>query len=54
MHDTWMAATAALRETLAGTTLAHLAERDVQLLVGDYRTPADSHRTRRPRTAESR
>ena len=43
MHDTWMAATAALRETLATTTLRHLAERDEEIAAGSYR-PTDTHR----------
>ena len=47
MHDTWMAATAALRGTLAATTLAHVAARDVTIAAGDFITPADSHRSAR-------
>ncbi|MGO9559183.1 MAG: RrF2 family transcriptional regulator [Acidimicrobiales bacterium] len=44
MHDTWTAATAALRETLAATMLAHLAERDLELSRSGFVVPADSHR----------
>lgn len=44
MHETWTAATAALREALAATTLAQLAERDAEIESGRYAVPADSHR----------
>ncbi len=44
LHETWSAATAALREVLATTTLAELADLDRALESGTYETPADSHR----------
>ncbi|MGO8876479.1 MAG: RrF2 family transcriptional regulator [Acidimicrobiales bacterium] len=44
MHDTWIAATAAMRDTLAATSLDHLAERDLAIAAGTYEAPADSHR----------
>ena len=44
LHETWGAATAALRQTLAETSLAAVVERDDALARGDYRQPADSHR----------
>jgi Rrf2 family iron-sulfur cluster assembly transcriptional regulator len=44
LHETWGAATKALRETLRETTLAVLVARDVELEQGRYPTPADSHR----------
>ncbi len=44
MHDTWTAATAALRDTLAATTLAQLAQRDADIESGRNTVPADSHR----------
>jgi Rrf2 family protein len=43
MHETWFAATQGVRELLAGTTLAELAERDSRIAAGTY-APADSHR----------
>ncbi|MHB2022191.1 MAG: RrF2 family transcriptional regulator [Mycobacteriales bacterium] len=45
LHETWAKATAALRELLANTTLAELAERDAALDRGDYQVPADAHRS---------
>jgi Rrf2 family protein len=44
MHETMTAATASLREVLASTTLAVLAERDAAIARGAYPVPADSHR----------
>lgn len=44
MHETMTAATASLREVLASTTLAVLAERDAAMASGTYPVPADSHR----------
>jgi len=44
MHDTWTAATAALRDALDATTLAQLAQRDADIESGRYAIPADSHR----------
>jgi Rrf2 family protein len=50
MHETWMTATASLREVLADVTLAELAERDRLLEEGRLAVPADSHRTGRAAT----
>ena len=44
MHETMTTATASLREVLASTTLAVLAERDAAIAHGTYPVPADSHR----------
>ncbi|MDA8393202.1 MAG: Rrf2 family transcriptional regulator [Actinomycetota bacterium] len=44
LHETWQAATAALREVLATTTLAELLENDRALEAGTYAVPSDSHR----------
>lgn len=44
LHETWQAATGALREVLAATTLADLAERDRALELGLLQAPPDSHR----------
>lgn len=44
LHDTWRAATDALREVLAGTDLAVLASRDLAIAAGTLPSPADSHR----------
>jgi Rrf2 family protein len=44
LHETWGAATSALRETLAQTSLAALVTRDRELEAGDYPVPFDSHR----------
>lgn len=44
LHETWGAATAALRETLARTSLAAIVERDEALEHSQYPVPADSHR----------
>ncbi|MDA8263921.1 MAG: Rrf2 family transcriptional regulator [Actinomycetota bacterium] len=44
LHETWGAATAALRGTLAETTLATLVARDEALEAGTYLAPSDSHR----------
>ncbi len=45
LHETWSAATAALRELLAKTTLAEVAARDIAIEAGTYPVPADSHRS---------
>jgi len=44
LHDTWIAATEALRRTLARTRLSHLADRDSELELGGQEVPPDSHR----------
>ncbi|MDA8147774.1 MAG: Rrf2 family transcriptional regulator [Actinomycetota bacterium] len=44
LHETWGAATAALRETLAATSLAAIAARDEALERSEYALPTDSHR----------
>jgi Rrf2 family protein len=44
LHETWGAATSALRETLAKTSLAAIARRDEALERSDYPLPTDSHR----------
>jgi len=44
LHETWGAAAAALRDTLAQTSLAALVARDEALEAGTYPTPPDSHR----------
>lgn len=44
VHDTWVAATTALREVLASTTLADLVRRDREIDSGAYLVPAGSHR----------
>lgn len=44
LHETWQAATSALREVLAATTLAQLAEQDRAIELGLLPIPADSHR----------
>ena len=44
LHETWGAATKALRETLEATSLAVLVERDETLEAGRYPVPSDSHR----------
>ena len=53
MHETWSAATEALRDTLAQVTLATLAARDEAIEAGTYPTPAEPHRsgTRQPAAA---
>lgn len=43
LHETWVAGTAALRRTLAGTTLAELVERDQRIEDGSYPVPDDAH-----------
>lgn len=45
LHETWTAATAALRELLAATTLAEVAARDVAIEAGTYPVPPDAHRS---------
>ena len=47
MHETWSAATAALRRELAETTLATLVERDHAIAAGTY-TVVGHHRTAPP------
>ena len=44
LHETWGAATSALRETLAKTSLATIVERDEALERSDHPLPTDSHR----------
>jgi Rrf2 family protein len=44
LHETMTMATASLREVLAASTLAMLAERDAAMARGTYAVPADSHR----------
>ncbi|HUY07267.1 MAG TPA: Rrf2 family transcriptional regulator [Acidimicrobiales bacterium] len=44
LHETWGAATSALRETLGETSLAQIAARDAALEHSDYPQPFDSHR----------
>lgn len=44
LHETMTTATASLREALASTTLAMLADRDAAMALGTYPVPADSHR----------
>lgn len=44
LHETWTAATAALRGVLASTTLEELLQRDERLARGGGAVPADSHR----------
>lgn len=46
LHETWTAATGALRELLATTTLAELATRDAAIEAGTYAIPEDAHRSR--------
>lgn len=45
LHQTWAAATVALRDLLAGTSLSELADRDAALEEGSYQVPADAHRS---------
>ncbi len=44
LHETWRTATEALREVLGSTTLADLAQRDLELEAGRASPVADSHR----------
>lgn len=44
LHETWTAATVSLRDLLARTTLAELAERDQAIESGQYQVPEDAHR----------
>lgn len=44
LHETWGAASAALRTVLATTSLADLVERDLAIEAGTYPVAADSHR----------
>lgn len=44
LHETWTAATAALRDVLAATTLAEVLARDRALELGNAELPLDSHR----------
>lgn len=44
LHETWSQATVVIRDLLAKTTLAELAERDAAIEAGTYSVPADSHR----------
>ena len=43
LHETITTATASLRQVLASTTLAVLAERDAAIATGTYPVPADAH-----------
>ncbi len=45
LHETWSAATSALRDLLAATTLAEVAARDASLAEGTYAVPTDAHRS---------
>ncbi len=45
LHETWSEATVALRDLLAGTNLAVLAQRDAAIEAGTYAVPADAHRS---------
>lgn len=51
LHETWGAATGALRDALAKTTLADLVARDAALEAGTYPVPDDSHRHGAPTVA---
>jgi Rrf2 family iron-sulfur cluster assembly transcriptional regulator len=53
LHDTWQAATAALRDTLAQVNLATLATRDKAMEAGTYPVPDDSHRPGIRQTTEA-
>lgn len=44
LHETWRAATAALRSVLAATTLADLLERDKAIEAGTYGVSGEGHR----------
>ncbi|MHB1929820.1 MAG: RrF2 family transcriptional regulator [Acidimicrobiales bacterium] len=44
LHETWRAATDALRQVLGATSLADLAERDVEIEQGRVSVPPDAHR----------
>ncbi|HUY29555.1 MAG TPA: Rrf2 family transcriptional regulator [Acidimicrobiales bacterium] len=44
LHETWRSATGALRDVLAATTLASLADADRAIEAGRTPAPADSHR----------
>ncbi|MHB1854212.1 MAG: RrF2 family transcriptional regulator [Acidimicrobiales bacterium] len=44
LHETWGAATAALRDTLSRTSLAAIAARDEAIERADHPVPTDSHR----------
>ncbi|SRR5579875_221625 len=44
LHETWSAATMALRDLLSSTSLAELASRDAAIEAGTYLAPGDSHR----------
>ena len=45
LHETWSEATVALRDLLAGTNLAVLAQRDAAIEAGTYAVPANAHRS---------
>jgi Rrf2 family protein len=45
LHETWTAATAALSDLLANTSLAEVAARDAAIEAGTYSAPLDSHRS---------
>lgn len=44
LHETWRAATNALRQVLGATTLADVAARDIEIEQGHVVAPPDSHR----------
>ena len=46
LHETWTKAVAALRDSLAGTSLAELLRRDRSIEAGTYPIPPDAHRSR--------
>jgi Rrf2 family protein len=48
LHETWVMAAEALRESLSTQSLAEVASRDTALEAGVYPTPADSHRPGSP------
>jgi Rrf2 family protein len=53
LHETWRAATAALRSVLASTTLADLLERDRAIEAGTYGVSGEGHRHSDPTVAVS-
>lgn len=48
LHETWLEATAALRNTLANVTLANVMANDEALEAGTYPLPSESHRQKVP------
>jgi Rrf2 family protein len=51
VHETWKAASAALRSVLASTSLADLLERDRAIREGTYTVSGDGHRQHEPTVA---